>query len=463
MTDFKKVVEQNKEQMLKTLKELLQIRSVLDESLMTSEHPFGPGIDEALRYMLDVAKKDGFDTLYDDGFAGHITYGENDSDLVGILCHLDVVPEGDNWTYPPYSATIVGDRIYARGAIDDKGPTVAAYYALKFIKDAGIKLKKQIRLILGTDEETGWRGVAHYFSKHPMPSVGFAPDSSFPLIYGEKGRMSFDLSNKHHDCCQLQNDIIVSMKGGERYNVVLDNVTTYAKVDLSKEFMAYLEKNDLNGDVKKVNDLYEYTLYGVAAHAMEPEKGRNAGTYMCDFFKDYSKNNLVNYVGKMHHLDYHLKNHGLDYCDYEMGPITCNIGIIDITKESSRVTLDMRYPVRYDMEKFNKIFSEIIEKNDLVITSSTNKGPHYVDPTDPLVVLLNEAYVKHSHDLVNKPFTVGGGTYASMMPKAVAFGPEMPGEPVLAHQRDEYFSLSTFFMSVLIYIDAIIALGELDA
>lgn len=461
--DFKNIVEQNKELMLKTLKELLQIKSVLDEENKTSEYPFGKGIDDALKYMLDLAKKDGFDTLYDDGYAGHISYGENEKDIVGVLCHLDVVPEGDNWTYPPYSATVVGDRIYARGAIDDKGPTVAAYYALKFIKDANIKLKKQIRIILGTDEETGWRGVARYFSKHPMPQIGFAPDSSFPLIYGEKGRMSYDLSLKHHDCCQIQNDIIVSMKGGERYNVVLDHVETLAKIDLSNEYMAYLQENNLKGDVLKENDLYRYVLEGVAAHAMEPEKGRNAGTYMCNFFKDYSKNSLVKYVGELHHLAHNMEKHDLYYNDYEMGPITCNIGIIDINKNNSRVTLDLRYPVRYDLEKYNKVFNEIVNKYDLVITASTNKGPHYVSPGDPLVVLLNEAYVKHSNDTVNKPFTVGGGTYASMMPKAVAFGPEMPNEEVMAHQRDEYFSLSTFFMSVLIYIDAIIALGELDA
>lgn len=461
--NFKNIIEENKELMLKTLKELLQIRSVLDEENKTETMPFGKGISDALNYMLDVAKKDGFDTLNCDGYAGHITYGDNDKSIVGVLCHLDVVPEGNNWTYPPYGATIVGDKIYARGAIDDKGPTVAAYYALKFIKDANIKLKKQIRIILGTDEETGWRGVAHYFSKHPMPEVGFAPDSSFPLIYGEKGRMSYDISIKHHDACLVQNDIVVSIKGGERYNVVLDSVDAYLKVDLSKEFMEYLEKNNLSGDCYKENDLYKYELKGVAAHAMEPEKGRNAGTYMCDFLKDYSKNPLVNYVGKLHHLDHHMKNHNLDYNDYEMGPLTCNIGIIDITKDSSRVTLDLRYPVRYDAKKFDEELRQIVDKYDLVITASTNKAPHYVSPSDPLVVLLNEAYVKHSGDTVNKPFTVGGGTYASMMPKAVAFGPEMPGEPVLAHQRDEYFSLSTFYMSVLIYIDAIIALGELDA
>lgn len=461
--DFKKVINENKDLMLKTLKELLQIRSVLDETQMTKEHPFGPGIDEALKYMLNLAKEDGFETINDEGYAGHISYGDNEKDIVGILCHLDVVPEGNDWTYPPYSATVVDGKIYARGAIDDKGPTVAAYYALKFIKDANIKLKKQIRIILGTDEETGWRGVAHYFRNFPMPQVGFAPDSSFPLIYGEKGRMSYDLSIKHHDCCQVQNDIIVSMTGGERYNVVLDHIETLAKVDLSNEYMNYLNEHNLKGDVIKVDDLYKYTLEGEAAHAMEPQKGINAGTHMCNFFKDYSKNPLVKYVGTMHHLEHYMEKHGLDYNDYEMGPITCNIGIINITKYSSRVTLDLRYPVRYDVENFKKVFSEIISKNDLVITNSTNKTPHYVSPEDPLVVLLNEAYVKHSGDTVNKPFTVGGGTYASMMPKAVAFGPEMPGEPVLAHQKDEYFSLETFYMSVLVYIDAIIALGEIDA
>lgn len=461
--NFKKIVEDNKEVMLKTLKELLQIRSVLDVDQMTKETPFGPGIDKALRYMLDLGKKDGFEVVNDEGFAGHIGYGKNEKDIVGILCHLDVVPEGNNWTYPPYEGVIKDGKIYARGAIDDKGPTVAAYYALKFIKDANIKLKKEIRLILGTDEETGWRGVSHYFSKYPMPGIGFSPDATFPLVYGEKGRMSYDLSLKHLECCDIQNDIIVSMNGGERYNVVLDHVETLAKVDLSKEFLEYVQNNNLKGDVVKDGELYRYILEGVAAHAMEPEKGVNAGTYMCDFFKNYTKNGLIKYVAEMHHKAHNMEKHNLDYCDYEMGPITCNIGIIDITKKSSRVTLDLRYPTRYDLEKFNRVINEIFNKYGIIVTNSTNKTPHYVSPDDPLVTKLYEAYVKHSNDTVNKPMTIGGGTYASMMPKAVAYGVEMPGEEVLAHQRNEYLSLDVFFMSVLIYIDAIIALGEIDA
>ena len=144
--DFTKVVNDNKELVIKTLQELLQIRSVLDEATATKDMPFGKGINDSLNYMMNLASKDGFKTIRDGGYAGEVSYG-NGEEVVGILCHLDVVPEGKNWTYPPYEARIVDNKIYARGSTDDKGPTIAAYYALKFIKDANIKLKKQIKII----------------------------------------------------------------------------------------------------------------------------------------------------------------------------------------------------------------------------------------------------------------------------------------------------------------------------
>ena len=142
--------------------------------------------------MLSTAKSDGFEIAQDGGYAGHIQYG-NGEKIIGILCHLDVVPEGKGWTYPPYSATIVDNKMYSRGTTDDKGPTIASYYALKLIKDAGIKLKNQIRIILGTDEETGSRGIKRYLEVEKMPDLGFSPDADFPIIYGEKGILSFNI------------------------------------------------------------------------------------------------------------------------------------------------------------------------------------------------------------------------------------------------------------------------------
>ena len=459
MVDFKQIVENNKELIIKKTQELIQIPSVLDESTITEEAPFGLKIKEALDYMMNLAESDGFETAVDGGYAGHINYGNKDGKVIGVLCHLDVVPEGTDWLYPPYSATIVNGKMYGRGTTDDKGPTMAAYFALKFIKDAGIKLKNQIRIIFGTDEETGWRGIGHYLTKYPMPDLGFAPDASFPLIYGEKGRMSFDLTSNSFDA----SDVLVSITGGERYNVVLEEVKAIVKKDLTKEFESYAQANSLEYSVNVENGLYSLTLKGKAAHAMEPHKGVNAGTHMCNFLKDYSNNQMVKYVAEKHHLSHECENLGLDYNDYEMGPITCNIGIMNINSESTRVTLDLRYPVRYDTENFNNKLVEILNAYDLKITAKTNKTPHYVSPDDDLVKALYAAYVKHTNDSVNKPFTIGGGTYASILEKAVAFGMMMPDEEELCHQRNEYLNLDTLFKGVLIYIDAMLALGEIDA
>lgn len=452
--NFENIVNKNKDEIIKTLQELLRIKSVLDESTSTKEMPFGKGINDALEYMLRLGEKDGFKVKNDQGYAGEITYQGSSDETLGILCHLDVVPEGNNWLYPPYEAKIVDDKIYARGSEDDKGPTIACYFALKFIKEANIRLKKNVKIILGTDEETMWRGVSHYFKSNPMPTIGFAPDCSFPLVYGEKGRMSFDLTTNNYD-----DEVFESIKGGERYNVVMDEVDAFLKVNLEKEFKQYLQTNHLKGFVKN----NQYHIDGVAAHAMEPEKGINAGTHMCNFLSKYSKHPLINFVAKYFHNDPFFEKMNLDYNDYEMGKITVNIGIIDINKDFSRVTLDSRFPVRYDIDKFNQQFNQLVTENNVIIKDKTFKEPHYVSPNDDLVKLLYEAYVKNTNDLTHKPFTVGGGTYASMLDKGVAYGMLFPNDEELAHQRNENISINSLLKGILIYIDAILLLGEIDA
>lgn len=460
--DFKEIVLSNKDYIIKTLQELLRINSEYDESTKCETMPFGKGINDALKYMEHLAINDGFEVINDDGYALEVSYGSG-SKSVGVLCHLDVVPAGGNWTYPPYEARIVDNKIYARGSTDDKGPLIASYFALKFIKDQNIRLKNKIKLILGTDEETSWRGINHYLTKYPLPDIGFSPDCSFPLVYGEKGRMAIDLSINEVNKCMLSTDALISISGGTRYNVVIDEAKLVARLDKSKEYMAYLKENNLDGDCFEENGRYIYVLKGVAAHAMEPDKGINAGTHLCNFFKDYTSNPLVKYVANYHHLDHFLKKMNLDYNDYEMGPLTCNIGIIDINESSSRVTLDIRYPERTKVEEMLKQYEEILVQNNLKMTNFNHKTPHYVNPNSKLVKVLYDAYVKNTGDDKFKPFTVGGGTYASIMPKGVAYGMGFPNEVELAHQRDEFLDIDSLIKGILIYIDAIIATGEMDA
>ncbi len=196
---------------------------------------------------------------------------------------------------------------------------------------------------------------------------------------------------------------------------------------------------------------------------MEPFKGINAGCHMCNFLKTYSKNQMIHFVADYLFEDAYFKKMHLDYDDFEMGPITVNLGIMNISKEKTRVTLDSRFPVRYDLNSFYETFYQILKKNQISVSAQTKKEPHYIDPNDDLVVKLYNAYVKNTNDTTHKPFTVGGGTYAGVLNKGVAYGMLFPGEVELAHQKDEYVDIDSLLKGILIYIDAILALGEIDA
>lgn len=188
--DWKKEAENRKDEMLADLKTMLEIESVRDESKGTPEAPLGPGPKEALDKFLEIGKRDGFETLELDGLAGHIEFGEGD-ETMAMLAHVDVMPAGKGWNTDPFKPVIKDGNLYARGAQDDKGPGMACYYGLKIIKELGLPVSKKVHFILGTDEESQWRGMTHYFEKMPQPDFGFSPDAFFPVINGEKGNVSF--------------------------------------------------------------------------------------------------------------------------------------------------------------------------------------------------------------------------------------------------------------------------------
>lgn len=120
-----------------------------------------------------------------DGYAGVIEYGEGE-DTLGILGHLDIVPLGEDWTKDPLKVTVNDGYVFGRGVMDDKGPTLAAYYALKLVKELNIPLKKRVMLITGCDEESGMECMDYYVKYAEIPKMGFVPDSDFLLFMGKK-------------------------------------------------------------------------------------------------------------------------------------------------------------------------------------------------------------------------------------------------------------------------------------
>ena len=442
--NFYELVLSRKDEIIEKTKELLRIPSVLDKFDPKSETPFGVEINNALHYMIDLAKEDGFITKNINNYAAHIEYGSG-KEIFGVLCHLDVVPTGEGWTNPPFDPVIRDGKLFARGSIDDKGPTMASYFALKFLKEMNFESSKRIRMILGTDEETAWRGIKKYFETEEMPEMGFAPDANFPLIYGEKGIFSFDVTGKVSD-----HDLI-TFKAGDRYNVVPDYAECTLKVDLKDEFNKYLTFNGLKGEI--IGD--KYVVHGKRAHAMMPNLGINAAFILAEFLNQHIDNDFVKYICENLTFDHLGEKLHINHRDPEMKDFTINPAVFDYKRNEFKIGINCRYPKGWDKESSKINIDASVRKYHFKYHIKDDMPVHYVSKDDPLVVSLHDAYKKYTNDHETELLTIGGGTYSRSLKKAVAFGPNMPGGKDMAHQVDEYIIVEDMLKATAIYMEAI--------
>ncbi|MGE7111751.1 dipeptidase PepV [Lysinibacillus sp. NPDC047702] len=464
--DWLQVAKERQDELIQELQELVQINSVLDEETITSEVPFGDGPLKALEWLLAKGQAEGLLTKNVDNYAGHIEMGTGE-DVLGILCHVDVVPIGDeaDWTYPPFSGTIADGKLYARGAIDDKGPTVAAWMAIKLVKDAGIQLNKRVRMIIGTDEETGFRCVDHYFKREEMPSIGFAPDADFPLINAEKGIAELVFSqNKIGDATKEQ---LLLFNAGKRPNMVPDFAE--AKVQFVSQrfelnFQTFLSKNQLEGTLLIEGSRYIITIKGKAAHAMEPEKGVNAAVYLAAFLQQEltteASKQFVDFIADVFYQDHYGHQLNLQFEDEMSGKTTLNPGIVsyDVAKGGSLV-ISMRYAVTYPFEKKITAAQRFTVTKGFSLDIRDDSKPHYVSENDPFIQTLTEIYRRQTGDYETPLLSTGGGTYARVMKKGVAFGMLFPGEPDVAHRADEFVVVENLVRAAAIYAEAIVELA----
>ena len=456
--DFKKEVLNHKEDLLKDLFELLSVRSILGTDI-TEETPFGSGPREALDLILSFGERDGYKTKLVENKAGHIEVGQGD-ELFGILGHVDVVPvvEAD-WTSHPFKPEIRDGKIFARGSLDDKGPTMAAYYAVKLLDKLGVKWNKRVRVIIGSDEETGFRCVEAYFKHEEQPASGFTPDAMFPLVYAEKARATFDHKLKFVDEDGDYNYKLVKFNGGQVLNMVIASAKAelVGEVsDIKEKFENFLAQEKLDGEVT-VEDTIKLTLKGKAAHGSTPQYGINGATKLAEFLStlglDNNGKNFVNYIVEKLANDPFGEKLGIDYSDNEMGEATYNYGILDydLEKKVGIVSTDCRHPMKFDLVA--RLNGVKVDNIDIEVTST--KEAHYVPKDDELVTTLMDVYRKHTGDTKNDAFVLGGGTYARCLKKGVAFGLLFPGKEDTMHQANEYLEVEDLLLATAIYAEGI--------
>ncbi len=461
--DWYKLAKEREEELMAELRELLRIESILDEEKATAEAPFGPGPLEALKFMLEKGREQGMAVKNVDNMAGHIEMGQGE-ELLGILCHVDVVPAGDlaTWTHPPFEGEVVDGKLYARGAIDDKGPTMAAWLAMKLVKDAGIELNRRVRLIVGSDEESGFRCVDRYFEKEEMPTLGFAPDADFPLINAEKGIAHLVFSQ---DTNGKEEKKLLSFEAGKRINMVPETATAIlerASDKMDEKLQKFLLENNAEGTLNWEGDRYIITVKGKSAHAMEPEKGRNAAVLLAKFLTteldDGAGAQFVRFVTDVFDGDHTGRALGFDYKDDMSGETTLNPGLVSFGEKGGVIEVSMRYSVTYPFEEKMTAVQERMAATPFTMDVAGDSKPHYVPEEDELVQALLSVYQKHTNDF-SKVLSTGGGTYARVMKKGVAFGMLYPGEPDVAHQADEYVVVENLVKAAAIYAEAIVTLA----
>ncbi len=451
--DMEKYVAQiskYKTEAMEILKKLISFPSVLDTYRENSVIPFGKANHDVLNYILDYAKKDGFVVCNTDEYAGHIEFGKG-KETLGILGHLDVVPVNkEEWQSDPFTLNLRNGKLYGRGVMDDKGPVAAVYIALKILKDNGFEPQKRIRLILGCDEESGSRCLQRYFQKEKKPEIAFSPDADFPLIYGEKGMISYDI---FHD---ISDSVLEEFHAGLRYNIVPSTAKMRLKKDLRKEYRDFLNRKKYSGDI--IEDMY--VAYGVAAHAMCPEKGQNAICILFEFLKECTDSVLADFMDRYFLWDTKGEKLGYQAFDEEMKSLTSNLAVAEYQNGHFKIGVNCRVPLDEHFVVIKRCLDQMKRQSGFSYTILSQRPRHYVNPRGFLVQTLWKCYQKCTKDYESKPMTIGGGTYAGELTNAVAFGPLFVGREDVCHIANEYMLEEDFYKLIEIYLCAIYELSK---
>lgn len=460
-----KIVDKMQNEIINATQELVRIKSL--ESEPEAGAPFGIGVRKCLDKTLEICSSLGMKTENFDGYAGHAEYGEGE-EIIGILVHVDVVPEGSGWKCNPYGAEISDGKIYGRGTNDDKGPAVAAIYGLKAVMDSGIKFNRRVRIIIGCDEESGrWGCMKHYFKHAEMPMCGFSPDADFPIINSEMGILIFNLEKEFEkdekSCCGGLR--IKRVQGGNKVNMVPDYCE--CEFEMKKDFTERIQKTvQYMKDAEGANIVLEIDnnkclikSYGVSAHGSTPEKGRNAISDilscicklpLCESLQTDYINFINEYIGN----ETDGKSLGVAMKDDVSGSLAFNLGTIDISEEKGNIGINIRYPVTRTRNDVYDIIKEKTSASGIRLIEGDEKDPLYVSADNFMVKVLQKVYTDVTGQTAEL-ISIKGGTYARAIKNAVAFGPLFPGREETAHQRDEYIEVNDLIMSTKIYAEAI--------
>lgn len=459
--EIEKFIEDHRDEMVEDIIRICSINS--QKSPYVEGAPFGEGLRKVLAAALDMAQGYGFETTNYDNYAGAVDLNKHAKGL-DILAHLDVVPEGEGWSVTePFNPKVVDGRIYGRGASDDKGPAIASLYALRAVKELKIPLKKNARLVLGTDEECGSECIKYYFTKEKEAPMTFSPDGEFPVVNIEKGRLPGEFNAAFDDDGEKR---LVSISAGTKVNVVPPKAKAVIEGFTIDEVEKHAKKVQEKTGIKFTYDLvpeFEITALGANAHASTPENGNNAITGLLELlgkldFTPSKKTEAIKSLSKLiPHGDIRGEALGVAVKDEKSGELTLVLSMLSLKNNILHGFFDCRIPVSGDGEKILHTVSEKFKKADIEFLTKTVTPPHEVDENSDFVKTLLSVYEDYT-GLKGECIAMGGGTYVHNIKNGVAFGTVFPGTDTRMHGADEFVVIEELIASAKIFAQVIVEL-----
>lgn len=461
-TEIEQYVEAHREDLIQDVIRLCRVDSQKRE--YKEGYPFGEGVGIALNLALDMAASYGFQTSNYDNYAGAVDLNDKPKQL-DILAHLDVVPEGEGWEITePFSPLLKEGRIYARGASDNKGPAAASLLALRCVKDLGIPLKKNVRLVLGTDEECGGECIAHYYAKEQEAPMTFSPDGEYPVVNIEKGRLPGEFEGKFER--EHGEKRLVLFEAGTKINVVPPKARVVLEgfdfEEVTKTAKEVTEETGIRFSFD-LEPVFEITALGTNAHASTPEHGNNAITGMLTLLSRLSlgkgkKAEAIRTLARlMPHGETDGKSLGIAQKDEESGALTLAFTMLEIRENVFHGFFDCRIPVRGQGEKILQCCREKFQEGDMVFLNTSVIPPHAVDGDSHFVKTLLKVYEAYT-GLPGGCIAMGGGTYVHDLKNGVAFGAVFPGTDTRMHGPDEFVVVDQLMASAKIFAQVIVEL-----
>ncbi len=456
--DLNALVLAKQEALITCLQQNLQIPSV--EGAPEPGAPYGIHVRRSLDHVLETARNLGFHTENVDNHLGWCEYGEGE-EMIAVLGHLDVVPAGDGWTRDPFGGEITPDgRIWGRGTMDDKGPSIAALYALAALRDSGLPLKRRVRLLFGCNEETGSADVKYYLSHGgEAPVMGFTPDGEYPVINGEKGIINASFSHSYTQTGELK---LLSIQGGTAPNVV--PAAAWAKLSCSPELAARLARLKAP---KVTITATDYGIFveaqGISAHGSTPGQGENAiGRLLLALDTlplSGELSDTIHFLAQTLGMETDGVSAGIALQDDISGSLTLNLGTLQADEHKLSLKINYRYPVTKTYADCGPAFNAKFAAAGFTLDSEVHKEKLYVPENSQLIQTLMQVY-RNQTGLAGSPKSIGGGTYAKLLPNTVAFGPIFPGDEVREHKPDEFIEISSLMKTAQIIAAAMYELAK---